>query len=175
MEAVCRLLLDHMTGAAPTIPNHGGIAEAVTSQIQIGLHLLPRGIISAKWKDLLHELSVEHPDRAITGLLKTLWNDFVDKIWRCRNELAHNRDNLTRQINEESWASRLLWFLAHKHEIAHTDHFLLSFNEEDIDRMSGYTRRRLVQNLEKVRAAFTTENSQKQRGQHVITDYFTRK
>ena len=175
MEAVCRLLLDHMAGAVPTIPDHEGIAAAVTSQLQIGLHLLPRGIISAKWKDLLDEFSVEHPDRVIAGFLKTLWNDFVDQIWRCRNELAHHKDNLTQQINEESWASRLLWFLAHKHEIAHTDHFLLTFNAEDIQRMSGFSRRRLVTNLEKVRAAFITEKSQKQRGQHVITEYFTRK
>ena len=174
MEALCRLLLDHMAGAAPTIPDHEGIATAVTSQIQIGLHLLPRGIILVQWKRLLHDFSVEHPNRAIAGLLKTMWNDFVDKIWRCRNEIAHRKENLTRQVNEETWASRLLWLLEHKHPVAKADQFLLTFTAEDIQLRSGFCRRCLVHSLETVWESFHIEQTQKERGQHVITKYFTR-
>jgi hypothetical protein len=174
METLCRLLIDYMAGAIPTIPEHEGIAVAVASQIQIGVHLLPRGIISVQWKHLLHDFSVEHPDRAITGFLRTIWNDFVDSIWRCRNEIAHKKDNLTQQVNEETWASRLMWFLEHKHTLARADQFLLTFTAEDIQRMSGSYRRRLVQNLETVLEASRIERTQKERGQHVITRYFAR-
>ncbi len=118
--------------------------------------------------------AILRPDRAITGFLRTLWNDFVDSIWRCRNEIAHKKDNLTQQVNEETWASRLMWFLEHKHTITRADQFLLTFTAEDIQRMSGSYRRRLVQNLETVLEATRIERTQKERGQHVITRYFSR-
>ena len=94
MEAICKLLLHHIDRTPPVVPQHPSLARAVQDQLQIGLHLLPRGFISTQWLLLLQEYTVEDPDRAISGFLKTLWLDFIDDIWRGRNEIVHKQENL---------------------------------------------------------------------------------
>lgn len=175
MEALCKLLMEYMAGTTPEVPTHEGLARAVTSQSEIGLHLLPRGIISVEWTRLLQDFSVEHPDRVMAGFLKTIWLDYVDQIWRCRNDIAHESHNLNRKADEGTWASKLLWYLQNTHTIAPADQFLLQYSEEDVQRMTGYSRKRLVKNLDTVQAAYRMEMSQRQKGQNVITQYFERK
>ena len=58
--------------------------------------------------------------------------------------------------------------------IAQQDHFLLNYTTDDIQRMSGCTRKKLAQNLETVQKALATEALQRKQGQGVITSYFKR-
>ena len=99
---------------------------------------------------MLEEFSMDNLERKVSAILKTIWVDFVDQLWRCRNDIAHLKLSLHKQQEEETWASRLQWFLCNADSIAHTDQFLLNYPEEDIDKMSGFIRRTLVRNLETV-------------------------
>lgn len=172
MEAVTRILYEYTNALPTTIPDHPQIAAAVRAQQEIGVHLLPRGFLARSWTDVLEDFSVEHPDRKISGLLKAIWSEFTDQVWQCRNELAHRKDNRNKQVVEDGWAARLIWFLEHPLAIAESDRFLLDFVEEDIQQMSGLVRNRRVTQLETALRAFERERKIHSSGQRVITDFF---
>lgn len=97
MEALSRMLYDFVHSNTPTVPDQPSLAAAVQSQITLGTHLLARGILSKHWLITLKEFGVEHPERKITAVLKLIWFNFTDTIWRNRNDVAHERDNQARQ------------------------------------------------------------------------------
>ena len=174
MEAITRILYEYTAGIDSTVPEHPGIAAAVLAQNEIGYHLLPRGFVAKAWTDVLVEFSVEHPERKMSGLLKSLWMDFTWQLWKCRNDIAHNRGNMTQGAIEEGWAAQLLWYLEHPLAIRPADNFLLDYEENDIQRMTGHIRKRRVQQLDIARKAFENEQSQRSRGQSVIKNFFHR-
>ncbi len=69
---------------------------------------------------------------------------------------------------------KLEWFLAHPQAIASRDHWLLNFTSEGIPLMTGYIRKRLVRNLERVQKVFAHELTLRGTGQRVITQFFHR-
>lgn len=174
MEVVCRSLYDFIHSNPPTVPENPTLAAAVHSQIALGMRLLPRGILSEGWMTVLRDFGVEHPERKIAGLLRLIWFDFTDVIWRNRNEIAHERENNARQMENITWANRLLWYLEHRHVIARRDQFILNYTEEDIENMPGLVRRKMVQNLERLAAVYARELQLRALGQRTITSYFSR-
>ena len=175
METITKILYEYTNGLAPTTPAHPGLANAVEAQRNIGIHLLPRGFIATKWTDVLEEFSIDNPDRKISCLLRMVWLDFTEQLWKCRNTVAHKHKNLNQQAEEETWAARLLWFLVNPHVLAASDRFLLDYEEADIQGMTGYTRKRRVQQLEKVMKMYAHERTLRAKGQSVITQFFKRK
>lgn len=59
--------------------------------------------------------------------------------------------------------------------IARRDHFIMNYTEEDIDTMPGLTRRKMVQNLERLKAVYARELILRERGQKTIHTYFQTK
>ncbi len=172
MEAIRKLLSHHCDGTPPIIPQHPGLARAVQDQLRIGLHLLPRGLISTQWLLLLQEYAVEHPDRAISGFLKTLWLDFIDDIWRGRNKIVHKQENLHRLREDTEMANKLQWFIRHRYMIARSDHHLLEYTEDDVNTMTTRRRCKLVDSMTRLMAVYGKECQQVDWGQRTITDYF---
>ena len=172
MEAITKILHEYTAGTALTVPEHPSIAAAVLAQKEIGYHLLPRGFVANAWTDALVDFSVDHPERKISGLLKSLWMDVTLQLWNCRNEIAHNRGNMTQRVVEEGWAARLTWYLEHKLAIRPADNFLLDYTEEDIQRMTGRVRKHRVTQLDIACKAYENERSLRSRGQSVITNFF---
>ena len=175
VEAIYNMLTEYMNGQKINIPEHQSIAVAMRSQIRVGVHLFPRGFLTVAWVQALEDLSIPHPERKAAILLKSLWMELVDKLWRCRNNIAHDKQNLTRKADDETLATRLIWFLENTQVISPGDQFLLQYTADDIQKMTGFTRRRLVTNLETVQATYTMEQQHRERGQRVITSYFQRR
>ena len=107
-------------------------------------------------------------------LLRLIWFDFTDVIWRNRNEIAHERENNVRQMENTTWANKLLWYLENRHVIARRDQFFINYMAEDIETIPGLTRRKMVQNLERLEAAYAREVQLLTLGQRTITSYFSR-
>ena len=107
-------------------------------------------------------------------LLRLIWFDFTDVIWRNRNEIAHERENNVRQMENTTWANKLLWYLENRHVIARRDQFFINYMAEDIETIPGLTRRKMVQNLERLEAAYAREVQLLSLGQRTITSYFSR-
>ena len=127
-----------------------------------------------EWTTVLETFSVERAEGKMAKVLHALWLEFTDQIWRTRNDIAHKKKSLTRQAEDESWRTKLEWFLTHPHSISPNDHWLLNFTMEDITHMTGYIRKRLVRNLEAVQKIFATEIALRGKGQRVITQFFPR-
>lgn len=117
LDAIIQLLQAQLDASEPTLPSHPQIRRAVESQIQIGIHLLPRRFISRHWITVLEEFQVKFPRAKITSLLRSIWIDFSDGIWRARNELVHRRENEHRLASSKNYNSKLLWFLENTHVI----------------------------------------------------------
>ena len=90
MEVVCRRLYNFIHSNPPTNPT---LAAAVESQIAIGLRFLPQGDTIKGWLTAFRDFGVKHPERKMAGLLRLIWYDFTDVIWRNRNEIVHEREN----------------------------------------------------------------------------------
>lgn len=172
MEVLCRLLYDFVHGLHPQIPEHPSIATAVRSQIDIGIRLLPRGFVSVEWLRAMEDFGVDRPAQKFSKILKLIWFEFTDKLWRNRNEIAHSTESRTRQQEQNTWAAKLRWYLENSHVISPLDQFVLSYTEDGIDAMPGATRRRLVQNLERLERAYATELKMRARGQGTLRSYF---
>ena len=172
METLSRILYDLIHGNVSTVPDHPSLARAVRSQMMIGTRLLPRGFIAKDWLECLKDFGVQQPEQKMSKLLKLIWFEFTDTLWRDRNEIAHGSNSQSREHERETWASKLRWYLENKHVIAPTDQFVLSFTEEGIDTMPTLTRRQLVQNLERLERVFAVEQRVRATGQRTIRSYF---
>lgn len=172
MDAIIGTLQAHSHDEVVRPAEHASIVAAVLSQQQIGTHLLFRGFLAKEWETALDDFSVDHSRRKLVGLLKALWIDYTDQIWRNRNEVTHLRQNNTQQAEEQTWTAKLHWFLHNPHVITQKDQFLLNYTTDDIQNMSGRTRKKMVQNLETVQKALEAEALQRAQGQGVITSYF---
>ena len=166
MDAISSMLQAHTQDEMVMPPEHPSIAAAVSQQ--------QRGFLAKEWETALDDFSVEHSSRKLAGLLKALWVDYTDQIWRNRNDVAHHRQNKAQQAEEQTWAEKLHWFLQNPQVIAQQDLFLLNYTTDDIQRMPGRTRKKLAQNLQTVQKALATEVLQRKQGQGVITSYFKR-
>ena len=59
--------------------------------------------------------------------------------------------------------------------LAATDHFLLDYEEADIQGMMGYIRKRRVQQLEKVMSTYANERILRAKGQSIITQFLSKR
>jgi hypothetical protein len=173
-DALYGLVFAYVMSTEPPTHSHPGIAQAIAAQIRIGIELIPRGFLAQEWTTLLETFSVERADGKMMKVLSTLWLDFTDQIWRARNDIAHKKESLSRQAEEETWKTQLEWFLTHPHSISPKDQWLLNFTAEGISQMTGHIRKRLVKNLERVQKVFANELSLRSKGQQVITQFFQR-
>jgi hypothetical protein len=175
MEAICSLLYAFIHETEVTIPEHPGIAAAVKAQLSVGLRLLPRGYLVTDWLDVIEEFGVQNPESRLSGLLKRLWLEFTDQIWRNRNEVMHSADSNTRQQEDDLKAEKLKWYLRNIHIIAPWDRFVLEYTEESVELMSSYVKSRLVRNLETLQKVYAEERLTAEKGQSIIRKYFRTK
>lgn len=175
IEAISGLLYALVHETKVPVPEHPGIAAAVHAQLSVGLHLLPRGFIVTRWLDLLEEFGIQHPERKLSGLLKRIWLEFTDQIWKNRNEVMHSKESKTRQHEDDLLAEKLVWFLDNKHVIAPWDSFILDYLVDDIDHMSGLVKRRLVTNLQTLQGVYSRDRMTIEAGQRDIRSFFQRK
>ena len=173
-EALYGLLFAYVKGTEPPSHSNPQIAQAIAAQIRIGIEFIPRGFLARDWTTVLENFSVERADSKMGKVLTNMWLEFTDQIWRTRNDIAHNKESLSRQAEEESWRTKLEWFQKHPQSIAPRDQWLLNYTNEGISLMTGYIRKRLVWNLERVQKVFATELTLLGTGQRVITQFFHR-
>lgn len=172
METICRLLYDLIHGNVSTVPDHPSLARAVRVQMTIGARLLPRGFIAKEWLECLKDFGVQQPEQKMSKLLKLIWFEFTDTLWRNRNEIAHGSNSRSREHERETWASKLRWYLENKHVISPIDQFVMSYTEEGIDTMPNLTRRQLVQHLERLKRVFAVEQRARAMGLGTIWSFF---
>lgn len=117
------------------------------------------------------EFGVQYPEWKLSGILKLLWFKFTEKLWHNRNEILHKHDNLSRQQEGESLATKLRHYLSNPLALAPRDQFMLTYTEDDIHRMTCLKQKRLVEHLEQLEKLYTEEQKQREKGQRSIWEY----
>jgi hypothetical protein len=174
MEMICGTLRNLDTGQAEGEQHHPGLRRAREAQVKIGRRLLPRGILAREWTVVLEEFSVPEVERKISRLLKILWFDYTHKIWLARNDIAHDKQSITRKLEEATWAERLLWFQRNQQVLARKDRDILQYLAEAVAKMTGYMRKKLEENVERLREVYARELMVRENGQSLITQFFAR-
>lgn len=146
---------------------------AIHSQSNIGWGLMLRGFLSKQWTTALHSLGVTYPTRAISWTIQFLWYDYIDVIWRSRNDILHNTLNENTKLAESQMQDRLHWFLDNRSCLSHGDWYLLTFTHTDIPLMTLRTQKELLRLLNRAHTVYTRELLTLEKGQSRITDYFT--
>ena len=144
------------------------------SQLDIGIHLIPRGFLSTRWIEVLQEFQVKYARSKLTKLLRFIWIDFTDKLWRARNDLVHHQENAYRLETARNYNSRLLWYLENPHVLLHSDRFILCFTASDQDNMSDRVQKHTLHHLDIARKTLEIQLQQRQKGQSVLTQFFRR-
>ena len=144
------------------------------SQLDIGIHLIPRGFLSTRWIEVLQEFQVKYARSKLTKLLRFIWIDFTDKLWRARNDLVHHQENAYRLETARNYNSRLLWYLENPHVLSHSDRFILRFTASDLDNMSDRVKKHTLHHLDIARKTLEIQLHQRQKGQSVLTQFFRR-
>lgn len=149
--------------------------EAFQSQTDIGQDLLIRGFLSKEWLHLLAHTGHNRPDNVLTNIIRFLWNDLIRPIWDTRNQILHRSTNLATSTLASRLDERLQWFLHNKlTALSRADQFLVHYLSTDIPTMTTPSKRERVRHLEVAQNAWEIERLQRQRGQTVLTSFFTR-
>ncbi len=173
VDTLTQLLQDYTLNRPPALPQYDQLRRAVESQLQIGVRMLPWGFLSKQWVDLLADFSISFPARKMSGFLWLLWLDFVEPLWKARNEIAHQGANLNAQAADSTITDRLYWYLDNPHVVsAGNRRALLSIGCEDIIRMTPLKQATLAKDLDTMRALFSIESQQRASGQSLLTEFF---
>ena len=113
--------------------------KAIHSQSRIGWSLMLRSFLSKQWTTALYSLGMTYPTRAISWTIQFLWYEYIDVIWRSRNDILHNTLNENTKLAESQLQDRLHWFLDNRSCLAHGDRYLLAFTHTDISSMTPST------------------------------------
>ena len=68
----------------------------------------------------------------------------------------------------------MIWYLQHKDVLAQQDQFLARFSTLDVERMTTRVRAEGIRHLDTARDAWTKEQTTRETGPTLLTDYFMR-
>ena len=132
-----------------------------------------RGFLAAKWVDAIEASGSNHPERRMATLQRLIWAEWVEPIWKTRNDILHGGTNQTNREENDRLAERMLWYMNHKEEVlTHHDQFLARFDMITVNKLRRKTKREWVRQLDVARLAYEREKHQKGLGQSTLHRYF---
>jgi hypothetical protein len=163
----------YLENRAPHTDNHLA-QETYQSQMSIGHNLILRGYLSIEWLHLLRHSGHERPETVLPNLIFHLWHEFFKRIWEARNTLLHRSQNKTTTALEASLDDQLQWYLAHRrYALSSTDQRLITFTKDDLPSMPIGTKKEWIRQLDAVKRTWAMERLQRQKGQTIITNFFS--
>ena len=172
LDILADLISGTVTPDPPVNPTHT-LHRGFIAQSKIGFDLFLRGFIAKQWTLDLRELGLSRPSNAISWILRFIWFDCTDALWRTQNDILHHNQNEHTLLEESRLQDQLLWFLDNKDCIAHSDRYLLNYSPTDIPSLPLRTTKELFRLLTKAQTSHTRDLLVLAKGQSRITDYFT--
>ena len=146
-SAFYNLLLDYTHGRDTEIKSdmHPSIKRAIHSQQQIGIHLFSRGFISTQWRTAMEETGTTYPQHKTETLLRTLWMNVFEQMWKCRNDILHHQDNHRSASEDKELVRQLRWYKANTREaFTSSQRHFAEINLDDVSRWTTQTKRAYV-------------------------------
>ena len=66
---------------------------ALDAQARIGLMMTLRGFLATGWTSYLRSCGLSYPTRTMAWILRFLWLECADALWRTRNDILHRQQN----------------------------------------------------------------------------------
>ena len=117
---------------------------ALDTQARIGLMMTLRGFLATGWTSYLRSCGLSYPTRTMAWILRFLWLESADALWRTRNDILHRQQNEHSHLDDLRLQERLHWFLDNRTCLAHRDQFLLRFSHQDIHLLPHRTKKELA-------------------------------
>ena len=149
------------------------LRRVMDSQQAIGHMMFLRGFFSVDWKHLLRSFDSRHPERKLARLLRILWDHLIDPLWTTRNDILHRHTNYISEGLHAELGDRLAWYTRHKDELSRRDQSLANHTPSQIEAMTTSQRREWIRHLDVARSAWAKERTIIEKGQRLITQYFT--
>lgn len=148
------------------------LRDAVASQQKIGPLMFIRGYLSSDWLRLLRSYDNVNPEQKLARLVRIIWDQLVETLWKTRNDILHRNANYVSENTHAQLGDRLIWYTEHKDELSRRDQFLARHTLSQIEAMTTSQRREWVRHLDVARAAWAKEKAILLKGQTLITQYF---
>jgi hypothetical protein len=151
------------------------LRRAIEHQNRIGTTKLLQGFVAKSWADALTEFGCQRVSTKMSWLLRQIWDILFQRLWDTRNFVLHHTPNCYRRAECTNFADRLRWYRDNRNSIlAQSDHKLVNFEDDEIERMGRKTRRQWVRILDKLRDAHATELKQLDKGQQTLTHFLVK-
>lgn len=167
-------VLRHITDGSslPEVFKTEAITRAVDQQKEIGLYNLAVGFMANGWTTALAELKTDQPDSKVEIILRTIWDDLCEPIWKARNNIKHGPQSETPVEEMQSLADKLRWYRMHQNSVLDYRHrFLADASDVIIDRWSRDARRAQLALLADARRYHEVEIAQRLSNQTTISDW----
>ena len=174
-RALLDFLVSTILGSGSHINDDDGTSplhRALASQKRIGLLMTLRGFLATEWTTYLRSCGLSYPSRTMAWILRFLWFDSFDALWRIRNDILHRQQNDYSNLEDSRLQERLHWFLDNNTSISRRDHFLLRFSHQDVHLLPHRTKKELARLLTRAMDIHSKELLLLDKGQTRITDFF---
>jgi hypothetical protein len=150
------------------------LRKAILDQNSIGTDKLLQGFIAKSWAKALPAMgsAEKHVPSAIRSLLILIWDTLFQRMWDTRNHILHHLPNNYKIAEGQSYDNRLRWYNDNYHKVLHEKDRSIVPSIEEIEQMGRLTKRKWVQQLDKLRKYSEQEGNLLDKGQTAITSHF---
>ncbi len=137
--------------------------------------LLYAGIyLALDWIDALESMDNDKPEQGLQTIVKTIWFEVAEPMWRHRNELAHGPGSAAQKAIDAKLDALLLWYRRHQEEVLpyHQQYLRRYSTVDDITKLRQSTKRAWINHLKVAAAEWKKDRDCRREGSQLITRFF---
>jgi hypothetical protein len=132
-----------------------------------------QGFIARSWAAALEATGCKHPTTVIRALHRLLWTVLFKQIWDTRNFILYHTPNHYNREENVTLEAKLHWYRENRYTVlAECDRHLAEHDSDAISQMGRKTKRKWIQQLDKLSKIHQNEHVLRDKGQSAITSHF---
>ena len=134
-----------------------------------------RGYLAIDWIDALESMDNDKPEQGLQTIVKTIWFEVAEPMWRHRNELTHGPGSAIQTALDTKLNALLLWYRRHQTEVLPYHHqYLRRYSTvNDITQLKPSTKRSWLRHLQVAAAVWKSDSEARMQGLQPITLFFS--
>jgi hypothetical protein len=114
------------------------------------------------------------PQTAYSSLYGLIWKTLFQRLWDTWNYILFHTPNRYKLAENDNLAGKLHWYRENRHHVLRAeDCHLAEHDSEAIERLGRLTKRKWIQQLDKLRNIYSKKGHLLDKGQAAITEHFT--
>ena len=87
------------------------LTRILESEQAIGHMMFARGFLSSRWLVLLRSFNSQRPVQKLARLIRLLWDQIFEPLWKTRNDILHRHHNYVSENTHAQLGDRLIWYI----------------------------------------------------------------